>query len=124
MAAILNLWAYYDEGRVSTWIGFVAACLAAFLLFVTWFWGSFMVMNGLMPRTRVLFLIVHGLAGSLTPLLYILSFGLQLDTVASQPIGEPEVLLYLAGVPVLALQFISGWSVLPRRAWIMLTRRR
>ena len=118
----LNLWAYYDEGRLSTQIGFFADFAATGVLFFTWFWGMILPMSGTLPRRRVMYLIVHGMLGSLTPLVYPLAIGLQMDTVNTQPVGAIEVELELLAMLALVAQFISGWSVLNRPVWAHLRK--
>jgi hypothetical protein len=114
---LLNLWAYYDEGQVLTEIGYGSDYVATAMLFLTWFWGMFLAMSGTLPRRRILHLLVHGLLGSLTPLIYPLVIGLQMNTVSSQPISGAELALLFLPLPVLSLQFMSGWSVLSRTPW-------
>jgi hypothetical protein len=113
----LNLWAYYDEGRALTQLGFTADFVATAVLFITWFWGMFLAMSGTLPRRRIGYLVAHGLLGSLTPLIYPLVIGLQMDSVGTQPVGQTEVVLELLALPVMAIQFLSGWSVLRRPIW-------
>jgi hypothetical protein len=118
----VNLRAYYDEGKLITEVGFWLAVVTAAILLATWFWGTFLAMSGTLPRRRILYLALHATFGSILPLIYILHVGSQVDSVGSQPIGEGEVELDLAGLALLLIQIGSGWSVLRRPAWVWLTR--
>jgi hypothetical protein len=71
---------------------------------------------------RLRFLFFHAGLGFLTPLLYSLIISAELPTVARQPVGDLELTLSFWALPVVGVQFLSGWSVLSRRPWRTLTR--
>lgn len=115
VTCVLNVWAYYNEGAVLTHIGFAAATVTAAVLFLTWFWGIFLAINGAVPRGRIPFLVVHVTAGSVLPLIYVLHVGFQIGTLGSQPISGLETSLDIAGFALVAAQVAGGVIILTRR---------
>lgn len=121
VVAVLDLWAYYDEGLTATKVAFAATAVTTAILFFTFFWGCFLVMAGTIPMRRLRYIIFHGALGCLSPLIYTLSISSELPKLGNQPIGDLEVYLGLVSLIVLVVQFLSGWSVLDRRPWRLLT---
>jgi hypothetical protein len=107
----VNLWAYYDERALSTELGFWCAAVTAGVLFAAWFWGAFLLMSGVMSGERFGVLVVHAALGSVLPLVFMLQVSVQLETFTSQPVGEGEVLIDIAGVVAVLIQAAMGWSV-------------
>jgi hypothetical protein len=114
---VLNIWAYYDEGHLLTFLGFIAAAITAVILFLTWFWGGFLAMSRPIGPRILPFLVVHAALGSVIPLVYILHVGFQITTVASQPISGLEVSLDIAGLGLMLLQVAGGIAILGGRFW-------
>jgi hypothetical protein len=114
VACALNLWAYYDEGLLLTKVSFAMAVLTAAILYAAWFWGVFLLMSGNSVR-RLSLLLVHATLGSISPLLYTMAFGLQMDTLSSQPVGGLEVGLEFLGLLMLLTQLGTGRLMRRRR---------
>lgn len=123
LTLLLTIWAYYDEGLLLTKVAFVAVFLTTVVLFVAWFWGGYLVMSGIMPRRRLLYLIFHTLLGFMVPLVYAVYVAAQVDLLTSQPVGDLEVGLSFWGLVILLIQWVSGWSVLPRNPWRVIAQR-
>jgi hypothetical protein len=120
MSAAVTLWAYYDERLEATRIAFSAVAVTTAILFLTFFWGCFLVMSGVIPVRRLGYLAFHVTLGCLTPLLYTLWISARLSA-PNQPVGDLELSLSLLALPVLIIQLVSGWSVLGRSPWRALT---
>lgn len=117
VVCVLNLWAYYNEGLSLTMAGFIALLVTTTILAITWFWGGLLLMFGVIVPSRLAYLIFHATLGSITPPLYALAIGLQIDSLGRQPVGDIEVELEIAALLVLSVQLISGWVMLKRRPW-------
>jgi hypothetical protein len=122
VCAVLNVWAYYDEGMILTHIAFDAVVTTTVILFLAFFWGCFLLMSGTIPTRRLRYVLFHATLGTLSPLIFSLSISAELPTLNTQPIGDLEVYLGFVSVIVLVVQFLSGWSVLDRRPWRILMR--
>lgn len=120
---VLNLWAYYDESLVPTRIGFAATAVATAILLITWFWGVFLLMNGLILKRRLLYLLFHATLGSISPLFYTVNIGMQMNSLVTQPVSDIEIGLDFAALIALTVQLISGWVMLQRGPWRMASRR-
>jgi hypothetical protein len=111
LSAALAVWAYYDEGSAATQIAFAVGSFTALILFATWFWGVFLAMSGRVSSQGIGYLVVHALTGSIPPLIYTVSLGLQLETLSSQPIDGFETSLDLCAPLLLTAQLLLGRSV-------------
>jgi hypothetical protein len=119
---VLTIWAYYDEGLTPTHVTFAVTIFTAVTLYATWFWGTFLAMNGTIPPRRLVYLIVHTLIGFMAPLVYTVSVTQELDSIGSQPLGDVQLTLSFWGLIVVLAQFVTGWSVLRRRPWRLMAR--
>lgn len=116
VTCILTVWAYYQEGPTLAHVSFDALAVTAVLLLVTWFWGIYLLLKGLIAPTRILYLLIHATLGSVAPLLYILPMGFEVGTAGAQPPGDSQLSLSITGVILLLIQVLSGSSVLGRPA--------
>lgn len=111
---VLTVWAYYDERITSTVIAFGAGTLTDVVLYVTWFWGIYLLLSGRVAP-RFPFLLIHAAIGSVIPLLYTISLGIQLPTLQSQPVGDLQVYVSGAAVLVLIVQVTAARALFWRR---------
>lgn len=114
---VLNLWAYYDERLLLTEIAFGVLAVTILDLFITWFWGVYLLMSGVIVRGRLPYLLFHVTLGSISPLLFTIGLGFQIDTLGTQPVGDLEVELEILAWLVLTIQLVSGWVMLQRGPW-------
>lgn len=116
---ILTIWAYYDERLLLSEIAFAVTGLTVLVLAFTWFWGIYLLAAGYFPKRGpgVWYLMAHGQLGSVVPLLYMISFGLQLDTFNTQPLGDAQLWLNTSALFVLLFQIAGGWFLIDRWPW-------
>src|SRR5579875_560653 len=106
---VLTVWAYYNEGLPLSEAAFIVTGVAVLFLSFTWFWGIYLLAAGFFPQRGVWFLLAHGQLGSLVPLIFMISFGLQLETFNTQPLGDAQLWLNTAGLIALFVQIAGGW---------------
>ena len=116
-SVIVTIWAYYDERLLLSEIAFAVTGLTVLILAFTWFWGFYLLAAGFFPKRGAWYIIGHGQLGSVVPLLYMISFGLQLDTFNTQPLGDAQLWLNTGALFVLVVQIAGGWFLIDRWPW-------
>ncbi|HZS93583.1 MAG TPA: hypothetical protein VFA78_02205 [Chloroflexota bacterium] len=119
---VISIWAYYDERLLLSEIAFAVTGLTVLILAFTWFWGFYLLAAGFFPKRGAWYIIAHAQLGSVVPLLYMISFGLQLDTFNTQPLGDAQLWLNTSALFVLLFQIGGGWFLIDRWPWLK-TRR-
>lgn len=116
--AILTIWAYYDERPISSEAAFALAAATAAVLYVTWFWGIYLLVSGHVPRPMP-FLAAHAAVGSVIPLLYTAGLGLQIPTLGAQPLGTVQVYINAGAMIILGAQITAARLIFGGRgvAW-------
>ncbi|HZU13426.1 MAG TPA: hypothetical protein VFB58_11350 [Chloroflexota bacterium] len=110
----VTIWAYYDERIVSSVIAFALGTITDAVLYLTWFWGIYLLLAGRVPR-RLPFLLIHAALGSVIPLLYTISLGVQLPILQSQVVGDLQVNVAMVTVPVIGVQIALARLVFGHR---------
>ncbi|MGH2449121.1 MAG: hypothetical protein ACRDFS_11045 [Chloroflexota bacterium] len=108
---LLNLAAFLSGDLLLSDIAFAGVCITSLIIFVAFFLGINMIMNGHIPSHRIKILIPHATVGMLAPLFYTLNIAVDLPTVGSAPISGLALAVNCCCLALLAVQFTMGKRV-------------
>lgn len=106
--------AYLNGGLVLGSTAAVMVGAAALAVCFAYFWGFFLLLSGQVPTNRFKFVVPHACVGTLSPLLFMLTFSLALDGMGKRPVSLWLVGLTAAGVLLLAVQATMGRAIVYR----------